>query len=307
VNERTLERGAWTVGVIACLATALAALRAPRELAGAWLAAATCFLGWPLGSLALVHIHALTGGSWGHALRPQLTAGIRTMPLTLPVLIPVVLASRSLYPWLDPAVAAELPNRFYLNAPFGVLRIVVYLIVWLGLAQLTLRGLAAGSATRLERLAPAALILLAFTVTFAAIDSTLSLEPRFKSSIFGLLSCTEAVLFALSLAVGGAALGTALPDRAARQVLGRLLLALVVLWAYLDFMQLLIVWNSNLPDEAGWYVSRLNGSWRAVALLVAGLHFLLPFALLLRPALQRSRRALGAVALLLVLTAVARA
>ncbi len=43
--------------------------------------------------------------------------------------------------------------------------------------------------------------------------------------------------------------------------LGKLLLALVMLWAYLHFSQLLITWSGNLPQEIIWYISRWNGGW----------------------------------------------
>ena len=42
--------------------------------------------------------------------------------------------------------------------------------------------------------------------------------------------------------------------------LGKLLLGLLVFWAYLDFMQLLIIWQSDLPHEADWYIRRTD--WR---------------------------------------------
>ena len=55
----------------------------------------TCWLGWPLGSIALILIHALTGGRWGLAIRPQLVAGIATLPLVLPALVPVLFVARA--------------------------------------------------------------------------------------------------------------------------------------------------------------------------------------------------------------------
>ena len=33
--------------------------------------------------------------------------------------------------------------------------------------------------------------------------------------------------------------------------LGKLLLALVMLWAYFAFSQFLIIWSGNLPEEIG--------------------------------------------------------
>ena len=296
----------------ACWAARPRALWRRAQLPHAWLAAVTCFLAWPLGSLALVFIHALTGGRWGDAIRPQLRAGIATLPLLIPALLPLPFVARALYPWMLPQVAARLPNRFYLNAPFFYCRAVLYVGIWLALGFLAMRALRRPNPQpALAALAPAALMLLCLTVTFAAIDSTLSLDPQFKSSIYGLLVCVEAVLFALSIALLGVAITSHEPAAAertaVRQVLGRLLLALVALWAYLDFMQFLIVWNSNLPDEAGWYVLRLKGGWAPLAISIAVLHVALPLFALLSPIVQRSRAGIGTVAALLVALEIPRA
>jgi hypothetical protein len=280
----------------------------PALFPHAWLAAVTCFLGWPLGSLALVLIHALTGGRWGLAVRPQLAAGIATLPLLLLALVPLLIVDRELYPWMQGSMAAHLHNRFYLNTPFFYARFALYLIVWLGLGMRVLAALRVANPTPiLYRLAPPALILLALTVTFAAIDLTLSMEPQFKSSIYGMLTASEALLFALSIALFGMTSAPLTPLSDATHDLGRLLLALLVLWAYLDFMQLLIIWNSDLPDEAGWYLRRLAGGWAGVAAAVAALHFMLPFLALLWPPVQCSRRAIRWIAALLVLTEIPRA
>ena len=87
---------------------------------------------------------------------------------------------------------------------------------------------------------------------------------------------------------------------ATRADLGRLLLGLTVLWAYLDFVQLLIIWQSDLAEEAPWYIARATGIWAWVAGLVAFGHFALPFVVLLSAARQSSRRAVLGVAALLV-------
>ena len=105
----------------------------------------------------------------------------------------------------------------------------------------------------LARVAPAGLIALAITITFASIDAVMSLDPRFASSVFGLVAIAEMGLFALAVCIsrrGDWRRGET--GRAAE--LGRLLLALTILWAYLDFMQLLIIWQSDLPREASWCV-----------------------------------------------------
>ena len=263
-----------------------------RRFHAGWLAAVTVFVGWPLGSMALLLIHALTGGRWGYVLRPALRVGVLSLPLLLPAVLP-------LFGGLADAVSVGPPRvrpNFYLNLAFFEARGAIYLIAWFGLGWLVLRG------RDLERIAPFGLIVLALTATFASIDLTMSLDPRFVSSIYGMLAAAGMTLLALSIAV---LLTARAPD--AREDLGKLLLALVVLWIYLDFMQLLIVWQSDLAAEAPWYLVRARGFWGAVRLIVAAGHFVLPFFLLLSPRMQRSRPVLFGVAGLLIAMEVLRA
>lgn len=298
------ERNAWIVGGVALLVAVLGWVLRPGGFAFAWLAALTAWIGWPLGCLALLLTHALTGGRWGEMIRPQLLAGIATLPLLLPAILPLLFLLQHLYPWLRPQEAAELTNRFYLNLPFAVTRGAIYLIVWFGLAGLTVRAVRRGSS--LVVIAPVGLILLGLTVSFAAIDATMSLDPHFISNDYGMIAAAEGGLFALSICVFATAMN---PDTAPITLddLGRLLLGLVVLWAYLDFVQLLIVWQSDLPDEAPWYIVRSSHGWGTVAAVVAAGHFLLPFFALMSPRLRRSRRGIAAIAALLIAMEVLRA
>ncbi len=287
------ERRAWIVCAAGLAGAALAWLLAPSGFAYAWLAAVVAWSGWPLGSVALLLVHALTGGRWGEALRPGLLAGAATMPLVLPLILPVLLVLPVLYPWARPD--AGLPNAWYLNAGFFALRGAVYLAVWLGLAWAVLTG-------RAERVAVPGLLLLAFTVTFAAIDLTMSLQPRFVSSIYGMLAGAGAAVLALSAAIllGGV-------EQGARNDVSKLLFALVLLWAYLNFMQVVIVWQNDLVEQVPWYRLRARGGWGWLMVLVALGHAVLPLAVLLSARARRSARALAGVALLLVAMAGLRA
>jgi hypothetical protein len=302
---RRAQRNAFVLGAIGLVSSLVGWITMPREFPHAWLAALTCWLTWALGSLGLVLIHALTGGRWGHLVRRPLAAGVATLPLLLPLLAPVLVAGRRLYPWMEPGLAAHLDNSLYLNVPFFYVRTIVYAGVWLALGAAVLRAMrGAGTERRLARIAPAGLILLALTVTFASLDYTLSLEPSFASSVYGWLACSEALLLALSVALIGPCLTAA--DRAAVRPLARLLLGLTLLWAYLDFMQLLIVWNSDLPREADWYARRLTGFWGGLAAAVALGHFALPFVALIWAPVQRSARVVAGVAAVLVLAELPR-
>jgi hypothetical protein len=83
--------------------------------------------------------------------------------------------------------------------------------------------------------------------------------------------------------------------------LGNLLLAFVMLWAYMSFSQYLITWSGNLADEIPWYLRRSAGGWRAIAVSLIVFHFFVPFFLLLSRERKRSGWSLTEVARLVLL------
>src|SRR5205807_1208681 len=140
-------------------------------------------------------------------------------------------------------------------------RAAAYFVFWLGCAGLLceLRYLPRVRWRDMPRrplLSAVGLVLLIVTVTFAAIDWIMSLEPEWYSTMFGALMAMGGALAALALAAGGAALAAMYsprrPSAAESDALadvGSMLLTLLMLWAYFGFSQYLIVWSGNLPEE----------------------------------------------------------
>ena len=81
---------------------------------------------------------------------------------------------------------------------------------------------------------------------------------------------------------------------------GKLLLAFVMLWAYMAVSQLLIIWSGNLPEEVPWYLHRVEGGWKWVSIALVLLNFVLPFVLLLSRDFKRNARLLAGVSLLVL-------
>ena len=93
-------RIAWIIGAAGLVASIVGAILQPSSFAFAWLAALSVWIRWPLGCLALLLVHALTGGRWGNPVRPGFVQGIRILPLLLPAVIPLLFFLPDLYPWL---------------------------------------------------------------------------------------------------------------------------------------------------------------------------------------------------------------
>ena len=166
-----VEWVAWIAGVIGLAGSIAGWLIDPQAFAYALLAALILAIGWPLGSLALIHVHALTGGEWGYAIRQQLAFGIAALAIVLPAIIPIPFLAPLLYPWMHTDNTHGLLNLWYLNPGFFYGRGIVYGIIWLAIGGLTLLALRrTDPEPMLYRISPGCLILLALSVTFAAVN-----------------------------------------------------------------------------------------------------------------------------------------
>jgi hypothetical protein len=273
----------------------------------AWLCAFLFWLGLPLGGVTLVLVHDLTGGEWMATARPALNAAITAMPIATLAGIPAFVGLHSLYGWTH---ASGLDNAFYLNSTAFLVRYAGYIAVWNLLAAFALWGpRAAGDpiAPALSWLSAFGLILLAFSVSFAAIDWILSLQPKFWSSVFPMT--IGANWFNTGFALVLLVVAVAQPPVGARRDhmadLAAILLATAIFWAYVEFVQFLIIWEEDLKSEIAWYLPRLHSLWRAALFVAVGLGFFIPFfTLLWRPA-KRNRSVVAAVCTSIVISRVA--
>jgi hypothetical protein len=159
---------------------------------------------------------------------------------------------------------------------------------------------------RLRRLSGPGLVIYGVTITFAAFDWLMSLNPEWSSTIFGMLiiagqalSATAFVILVAALLSRRAPMARVFQPRHFHD-LGKLLLTFVMVWAYVSFSQLLITWAGNLPREIPFYLPRMQSSWRWIGVLLIVLHFALPFALLLSRDLKRRAVSLAALAGLVI-------
>ena len=278
----------------------------------------TFWIGITLGSLALLMLQHLTGGAWGLVIRRVLEAATRTLPLMLLLFVPVVLGLKHVYPWMDASVmggsdALQQKAAHYLNPSFFIIRAGVYFAIWSLLAIVLNwwslqqdRTADSKLRKRMQMVSGPGLGLWVLTVTFAAIDWVMSLDPAWSSTIFGLIFVASWSLSALAFTILVMAwlsrrepMNTVV-QRSHFHDLGNLTLALVMLWTYFAFSQYLIIWSGNLPEETTWYVARKHGGWGAIALAIVILQFAFPFMMLLSRAAKKSSQKLALLAVLIL-------
>ena len=307
------QRAMLGAGVLGLAIAGAGGLIDPVQFFRSYLVAYLFVTGITLGSLGLVSLNHVTGGRWGVVIRRVSESAMRTLPLLLVLFIPLLLGLTHLYEWARPEVVLHdevlQHKQPYLNVPFFVIRAGLYFAVWLIVARYLVRWSREQDTTgdpsvvrRLQFLGRGALLLYSLTMTFAAVDWAMSLEPHWYSTIYGILiiggQVLSAFVFAISilmLLVDREPFATLVSPKQFHD-LGNLMLAFVMLYAYFAFSQFLIIWSANLPDETPWYLARLSGGWQYLAMLLVVLEFVLPFTVLLSRDLKRNARRLAVVA-----------
>lgn len=305
---RTLALGVGGIGLIiwavGCYFDSQNALRS-------WLLGFIFWGGIGVGGLGVLILQYLTGGAWGVVIRRTVEAASRTL-LILPILfIPLAVGVTHLYEWThlenDPIIQGR---GWYLTVGGWIARAVVYFILWGVMAYLLNKWSAnqdkaadmeesakwLGTATAFSG---PTMVAFALVVTFAAVDWVMTLEPHWFSTIWGMLfiagwglSCFCFVVAILALLSDKAPMNRILGKRHFHD-LGKLMLALVMVWAYFNFSQYLIIWSGNIPEETGWYLTRTKGVWGVIGLLLILFHFAFPFLILLQQDFKRKAKLLA--------------
>jgi hypothetical protein len=306
-------------GIVFALISVWLAFSQPDRFYPAYLLAFMDWLGVALGSMAIIMIRHLTGGGWGVVIRRVQGAAMRTLPLLTLLFLPLLMAvaQKRMYPWAMPleSVGEEHIHEHlakhsfitasYLNFHGFLIRAIFYFAVWNFLSFLLTKWSREGdspgardNSERFQALSGPGLILYAFTISFAAIDWVMSLDPSWISTIFGLVILIGEVLSAMCFAV---VVERILVDyKPMSEMLkpdfvhdhGKWILAFTMVWAYFNFSQWLIIWAGNLPSEITFYLRRLEGGWGSVGFVLAVFGFAVPFAILLSRPFKRNIRKL---------------
>jgi hypothetical protein len=315
IRQRALVAG--VIGLVICI---LGLLKSPDRFFPSYLLAFIFVLGLTLGSLGLLMLQHLTGGNWGIMIRRPLESATRNLPLVAVLFIPIFFGMKYLYAaWLTAPPSGEGAlsefQRSYLTPNGFRVRAILYFALWGILVFLFNRWSREQDANpedtavrrRFKTLAGPGIILYVFVMSFAAIDWAMSLSPHWASTIYGFIFIAGQLISSMSLMIAivvllartGPLSGVLQPRHI--HDLGKLLLAFVMLWAYFQFSQLLIIWSGNQPEEITFYYSRLHSQWGVVAVIVVIFHFFVPFFLLLSRDLKRNPRILPMVAIWLIL------
>jgi hypothetical protein len=306
---RTLMLGGAIAGVVGLAVTLLLGFGNPRETLYAYLIAFVYWLGLSIGGVTLVMANNSASANWNVTVRRLGEAFGAVVPLFAILFLPLLLGARHIWTWITPQNLPEEAAHLvahkaaYLNLPSFTIRALVYFAIWTAysyrLRALSIQQDRTGDpllTARMRWLSPSGLVLFVLSVTFASFDWLMSLQPTWYSTIFGLYFYAGAFVGSLALVC------LVVTELRYAQTpwgrlftvdqqhnLGKLLLAFVAFWAYMQFSQYMLIWSGNLPEELTWIVVRSKGVWRPIGQFIIFGHFIIPFFLLLSRDLKRTR------------------
>lgn len=284
----------------------------------AWLLGGTFWLSLGLGTLFLVMIGYIFDAGWSVIIRRQMEHSLGVLKWLALIFAPLALvvafaSDNAAVPWLwmrpESLTSAGHPvshdplylhKSGFLNVPFFLVRFGIYFAIWVGLAEILRHTSFAmdrdGDHQHFRRarvVSALGVILCALATTFAAIDWFKSLDYHWFSTMYGVW------FFAASLRAGAASIIVICFLLATRghlrglyreshsYLLGCMLLAFTVFWAYISFCQYFLIYNANIPEETYWFnIRQINpdyspSSWFWVGQALIYISFLVPFLVLL--------------------------
>lgn len=285
------------VGVV----TFLVALWGDHPL-GAWRAFLINFLFWSAmaqGGVLFSAVLQVTNARWGRGLRGAAEAFAAFFPVSIVLFFILFLGREHIFPWIH---AEDLHGKeVWLNTPFlfgrdlvglGILYFLGLLFTSqsLGLKRLTDTTSQEARQTnkRLTTLGVGYILAYALVLSLIGYDLVMSLDYHWISTLFGAYIFIKAFYIGLGGLIITAALlhlnsntDFNLPEKEFHDI-GKLFLAFCLVWADFFYVQLVVIWYGNIPEETVYVISRVvQAPWRSLAWTVFGISFVLPFLVLL--------------------------
>jgi len=233
------------------------------------------FLMIALGALVFYAIQYVAQVGWSPVLF-RVMEGITAyvFPGSIIVLLIVLFAGEHFFPWQNHELVAEdkiiQGKSGYLNFPFFVIRAIIYVLGWNFFRFLLVKNSRAmATATndapyrKIFKLSVVFLLFFMITETTMAWDWFMSMTPHWYSTLFPWYIFATMIVSALTvIAITTILLKKAgyLPfvNNSHLHDLAKFMFGFSIFWTYLWFSQFMLIWYSNIPEEATYFTLRIK-------------------------------------------------
>ena len=264
------------------------------------------FLSLAVGALVFVAIQRVSHSGWsaGFIRVPEAMAGY--LPVAAVMLLVMILGAPSLYPWAAPGVTDhDLLLAFkspYLNLPFWILRMVIYLGLWILMfviiRRLSLKEDSVGGLEifrKLEHRSKVFIFIVLITFSFAMIDWIMSIDAHWYSTVFALKDFVAAfhhaaIVITFIVLLMNQRGHFPFLNKSHLGDFSRYIFMLCIIWGYFWFSEFMLIWYANIPEETVYFLPRMRGEgWNFYFYANILINWFLPFVLLMPKATARNR------------------
>jgi len=289
--------GLVALAVVAYALVGFGAISNKEQFAFSYLFAFFFFFTICMGGLFWQLVHHAVDAEWSVVVRRQME-NLASLSVVMGVLfIPLIFVAPTLWTWMsiDPAHNIVLGEKSaYLNDWFFWIRASFYFsfftIASLWLRSNSIKQDAEGAAKFTiwnRKITFGSLPFFAVCLTFAGIDWLMGLDFLWFSTMWGVYIFAGTALSSLCVIV---LIITALRNvgyfknvisMEHYHIMGKLMLAFTIFWAYIGFSQYMLIWYANIPEETTYFLRRNTETWQIMSTAMVVGHFFVPFALLL--------------------------
>ncbi len=263
------------------------------------------FLSLSLGAVFFIVIQYISQSGWSSGFKRIPEAMMAYLPVAAAFFVLIYFGMHALYAWSNVEVQAADPyvshKLIYLNQPFFFIRLVLFFALWIIFARILRRfslkedqdgGLE--YFRRSEFYSRIYIFVLVVTFLFAAFDWIMSIDVHWYSTVFALKNMLSAFLHGISVII---LILFLLHNKGYFPFLNkyhlhdfsRYLFMLGIIWGYLWFVQFMLIWYGNLPEETIYYYYRWQDGWKTLFFAEILLNWAVPFFVLLPVSTSRNK------------------
>lgn len=270
------------------------------------------FLSLAVGGLFFATVQWVSNAMWSAPIRRLAESFTAYLPFGIFTFAGLIFGLHELYHWTHLDVvqndAILLGKAGYLNVPFFIIRNFIAIGIWVIFSVVLI-----GNSLKQDKsgdlkytlknrtLGPIFLILFAVSYTMFSFDGLMSLDPHWFSTMYGVYCfagsfyITLALLGILTVRFKSNGMLNHMISTTHLHDVAKFMFAFTVFYAYIGFSQFMLIWYANLPEETGYYLKRMSGTWLYVSIFLLLGKFLTPFVLLLPRTMKRKGNVVVAV------------
>jgi len=278
------------------------------------------FLSLAMGGAFFFVLQSISQSGWSSAFKRIPEAMMAYIPFAAVFFLLLYFGMHHLYHWSQSQAVASDPillhKSAFLNTPFFILRMIICFTLWIFFARklriLSLREDITDPDkimvlfSKSELYSKIFIFIFAITFSLSAIDWIMSIDAHWYSTIFALKNLVAAFLHGVSILV---LIVFILYKRGYFPFLNkyhlhdfsRYLFMLSIVWGYFWFVQFMIIWYGNIPEETVYYYVRWKEGWKVLFFLEIGLNWTIPFLILLPVKSSRNMTVIAVVIFFLII------